>query len=61
MLKIFVALTSYIVGSRISAKTGEGKEILSHTKGEPYFFTFGKSEVGDLFSATFLSSFIWCT
>ncbi|RVW58790.1 Peptidyl-prolyl cis-trans isomerase PASTICCINO1 [Vitis vinifera] len=38
-------LTSYIVGSRISAKTGEGKEILSHTKGEPYFFTFGKSEV----------------
>ncbi|KAL6337228.1 hypothetical protein AAG906_036542 [Vitis piasezkii] len=35
----------YEVKAWISAKTGEGKEILSHTKGEPYFFTFGKSEV----------------
>ena len=55
MLKIFVTLTIYIVGSRISAKTSEGKEILSHTHGEPYFFTFGKSEVGELFSAIFVS------
>ncbi|KAJ9694841.1 hypothetical protein PVL29_010356 [Vitis rotundifolia] len=35
----------YEVKAWISAKTGKGKEILSHTKGEPYFFTFGKSEV----------------
>lgn len=35
----------YEVKAWISAKTGEGKEILSRTKGEPYFFTFGKSEV----------------
>ncbi|KAK1563594.1 hypothetical protein Q3G72_029727 [Acer saccharum] len=35
----------YEVKVRISAKTGDGKLILSHTEGEPYFFTFGKSEV----------------
>lgn len=35
--------------SRISAKTGNGKLILSHTEGEPHFFTFGKSEVGNTF------------
>ncbi|KAG5068919.1 hypothetical protein JHK85_001296 [Glycine max] len=29
----------------ISAKTVTGKLIMSHTEGEPYFFTFGKSEV----------------
>lgn len=29
----------------ISAKTGDGKLILSHTQGEPFFFTLGKSEV----------------
>lgn len=34
-----------MIGSRVSAKTGEGKVILSHTTGEPFFFTFGKSEV----------------
>ncbi|KAF3974210.1 hypothetical protein CMV_002441 [Castanea mollissima] len=34
-----------MIVSRISAKTGDGKSILSHMEGEPYFFTFGKSEV----------------
>lgn len=34
-----------VVISRISAKTVTGKLIMSHTEGEPYFFTFGKSEV----------------
>lgn len=33
---------------RISAKAGDGKLILSHIE-EPYFFTFGKSEVGYAF------------
>ncbi|KAE8696546.1 Peptidyl-prolyl cis-trans isomerase PASTICCINO1 [Hibiscus syriacus] len=35
----------YEVQAWISAKTADGKLILSHTEGEPYFFTFGKSEV----------------
>ncbi|XP_056176967.1 peptidyl-prolyl cis-trans isomerase PASTICCINO1 [Syzygium oleosum] len=35
----------YEVKARISAKTGDGKLILSHEQKEPYFFTFGKSEV----------------
>ncbi|KAL1370973.1 hypothetical protein HN51_001192 [Arachis hypogaea] len=35
----------YEVKAWISAKTATGKLIMSHTKGEPYFFTFGKSEV----------------
>ncbi|GLT75878.1 hypothetical protein SLA2020_475720 [Shorea laevis] len=35
----------YEVKAWISAKTGDGKLLLSHTEGEPYFFTFGKSEV----------------
>ncbi|XP_052172665.1 peptidyl-prolyl cis-trans isomerase PASTICCINO1 [Diospyros lotus] len=35
----------YEVKAWISAKTGDGKLILSHNKGEPFFFTFGKSEV----------------
>jgi hypothetical protein len=35
----------YLVIYRISAKTVTGKLIMSHTEGEPYFFTFGKSEV----------------
>jgi len=30
---------------RISAKTVTGELIMSHTEGEPYLFTFGKSEV----------------
>lgn len=34
-----------VVISRISANTVAGKLIMSHTEGEPYFFTFGKSEV----------------
>ncbi|EOA23641.1 hypothetical protein CARUB_v10016839mg [Capsella rubella] len=34
----------YEVKARISAKSGDGQVILSHTE-EPYFFTFGKSEV----------------
>ncbi|KAK7825041.1 copper transporter 6 [Quercus suber] len=34
-----------MIVSRISAKIGDGKLILSHMEGEPYFFTFGKSEV----------------
>lgn len=35
----------YEVKAWISAKTGDGKLILSQMEGEPYFFTFGKSEV----------------
>ncbi|XP_059667885.1 peptidyl-prolyl cis-trans isomerase PASTICCINO1 isoform X1 [Cornus florida] len=35
----------YEVKAWISAKTGDGKLILSRTQGEPFFFTFGKSEV----------------
>ncbi|KAJ9190123.1 hypothetical protein P3X46_001353 [Hevea brasiliensis] len=35
----------YEVKARISAKKGDGKVILSNTQGEPYCFTFGKSEV----------------
>ncbi|CAN8254607.1 unnamed protein product [Cochlearia groenlandica] len=34
----------YEVKARISAKSGDGKVLLSHTE-EPYLFTFGKSEV----------------
>ncbi|XP_010504190.1 PREDICTED: peptidyl-prolyl cis-trans isomerase PASTICCINO1 [Camelina sativa] len=34
----------YEVKARISAKSGDGQVIFSHTE-EPYFFTFGKSEV----------------
>eukprot|EP00256_Glycine_max_P061033 XP_014630084.1 peptidyl-prolyl cis-trans isomerase PASTICCINO1 isoform X2 [Glycine max] len=35
----------YEVKALISAKTVTGKLIMSHMEGEPYFFTFGKSEV----------------
>ncbi|PON41328.1 Peptidyl-prolyl cis-trans isomerase PASTICCINO [Trema orientale] len=35
----------YEVKAWISAKTGDGKEIVSRTQGEPFFFTFGKTEV----------------
>ncbi|XP_019463927.1 PREDICTED: peptidyl-prolyl cis-trans isomerase PASTICCINO1 isoform X2 [Lupinus angustifolius] len=35
----------YEVKAWISAKTVTGKLIISHTEGEPYSFTFGKSEV----------------
>ncbi|CAK7333623.1 unnamed protein product [Dovyalis caffra] len=35
----------YEVKAWISAKTGDGKVIPLHKQGEPYFFTFGKSEV----------------
>lgn len=45
--------------SRISARTGDGKVILSHTTGEPYFFTFGKSEVKDLVLVEFSILFLF--
>ncbi|XP_068317643.1 peptidyl-prolyl cis-trans isomerase PASTICCINO1-like [Pyrus communis] len=35
----------YEVKAWISAKTGDGKVLVSHTQGEPFFFNFGKSEV----------------
>ncbi|KAL6987695.1 G1/S-specific cyclin pas1 [Sarracenia purpurea var. burkii] len=35
----------YEVKAWISAKAGDGKLILSYTRGEPFCFTFGKSEV----------------
>ncbi|KAL5709364.1 peptidylprolyl isomerase [Ranunculus cassubicifolius] len=35
----------YEVKARISARSGDGKLIISHTEGEPFPFTFGKSEV----------------
>ncbi|KAK4369771.1 hypothetical protein RND71_009246 [Anisodus tanguticus] len=35
----------YEVKAWISAKSGDGKVILPRTQDEPYFFTFGKSEV----------------
>ncbi|XP_058109380.1 peptidyl-prolyl cis-trans isomerase PASTICCINO1 [Magnolia sinica] len=35
----------YEVKLWVTAKTGDGKVILSHTEGEPFFFTFGKAEV----------------
>ncbi|KAK4748235.1 hypothetical protein SAY87_014821 [Trapa incisa] len=35
----------YEVKARISARTAEGKLIVSHSEGEIYCFTFGKSEV----------------
>ncbi|CAH9099970.1 unnamed protein product [Cuscuta europaea] len=35
----------YEVKARISAKSGDGRVILSDTQDEPYSFTFGKSEV----------------
>ncbi|KZV53412.1 hypothetical protein F511_10198 [Dorcoceras hygrometricum] len=35
----------YEVKAWISAKSGDGNLIFSHTEGEPFFFTFGKSEV----------------
>ncbi|KAK8600145.1 hypothetical protein V6N12_050003 [Hibiscus sabdariffa] len=39
----------YEVKAWISAKTDNGKLILSHTEGELYLFTFGKCEVGDFY------------
>ncbi|CAN6724001.1 unnamed protein product [Malus baccata var. baccata] len=35
----------YEVKAWISAKTGDGKVLVSRTQGEPFFFNFGKSEV----------------
>ncbi|OVA17744.1 Peptidyl-prolyl cis-trans isomerase [Macleaya cordata] len=35
----------YEIKAWISARTSDGKLILSHTQGEPFFFTFGKAEV----------------
>ncbi|KAK9290976.1 hypothetical protein L1049_009158 [Liquidambar formosana] len=48
----------YEVKAWISAKTGDGKLIVSHVQGEPYFFTFGKSEVSNAFLHVLFSSFI---
>ena len=48
-IKISLRFLLVHVVPRISAKTGDGKLILSHNKGEPFFFTFGKSEVSNLF------------
>jgi len=41
----FKSLMILAVIYRISANTVAGKLIMSHTEGESYFFTFGKSEV----------------
>ncbi|XP_011094937.1 peptidyl-prolyl cis-trans isomerase PASTICCINO1 [Sesamum indicum] len=35
----------YEVKAWISGKSADGKIIFSHTQGEPFFFTFGKSEI----------------
>ncbi|KAL3839469.1 hypothetical protein ACJIZ3_024060 [Penstemon smallii] len=35
----------YEVKAWISGKSGDGKVIFSYTQGEPFFFTFGKSEI----------------
>lgn len=35
----------YEVKAWISGKSADGKMIFSHTQGEPFFFTFGKSEI----------------
>ncbi|KAL0375274.1 UNVERIFIED_CONTAM: Peptidyl-prolyl cis-trans isomerase PASTICCINO1 [Sesamum radiatum] len=35
----------YEVKAWISGKSADGKVIFSHTQGEPFFFTFGKSEI----------------
>ncbi|THF94400.1 hypothetical protein TEA_020505 [Camellia sinensis var. sinensis] len=43
--KILLSFSLLMFVSRISAKTGDGKLILSLTQEEPFFFTFGKSEV----------------
>jgi hypothetical protein len=44
--------------SRISAKRGDGKLIMSHTEGEPYFFTLGKSEVSNTFPIIYFLQFV---
>ncbi|KAL8517427.1 hypothetical protein ACS0TY_015605 [Phlomoides rotata] len=35
----------YEIEAWISGKSGDGKVIISRTRGEPFFFTFGKSEI----------------
>lgn len=37
--------TLQFIACRISGKSGDGKTVFSHTQGEPFLFTFGKSEV----------------
>ena len=37
-----------MTGPRISAKTADGKVLVPRTQGEPFFFNYGKSEVGEL-------------
>ena len=41
---------------RISAKTADGKVIVPHSQGKPFFFNFGKSQVGELFVNSY---FVW--
>ena len=53
--EISLSFSLFMFVSRISAKAGDGKLILSRTQGEPAFFTFGKSEVGNSFLQLFLS------
>lgn len=50
MLSIFYIWEKYEFLNlfRISAKSGDGKVILSHSQGEPYSFIFGKSEVSNI-------------
>lgn len=43
---------------RICAKTGDGKVIVSRTRGEPFFFNFGKSEVGNPLLITYLGCLV---
>lgn len=50
LMKINLSKTFLSVISRITARTADGKEILP-SKEEPYFFTFGKSEVSGILVA----------
>ncbi|KAI3474788.1 hypothetical protein Pfo_030047, partial [Paulownia fortunei] len=40
-----IEFTLHLIAYRISGKSGDGKMIFSHTQGEPFLFTFGKSEI----------------
>lgn len=50
MLKLFKE--GYMTVLRISAKTADGKVLVPRTREEPFFFNFGKSEVGELSAVT---------
>jgi len=49
-----------MIVSKISAETGDGKLILLYMEGEPYFFTFGKSEVSKTSLIIYFLQFVWC-